>query len=168
MVVNGRALTEAQLSDFERTYGQKPQEGSYWYDSRSGLYGVVGYSAYGFMLSGKNFGSLSANASNGNTGVYVNGRRLRSDEVTVWSQVVGAPVQDGRYWLDGQGNVGYEGDDTPVLNLYLVAAASSYRGGGGGGGDNFWSTRFSAGNSNADNSQGYVSVPGYGPVGYGF
>ncbi|MEZ5148522.1 MAG: hypothetical protein R2759_15995 [Bacteroidales bacterium] len=26
----------------------------------------------------------------------------------------------------------------------------------------------SAGNSNADNTQGYVSVPGYGPVGYGF
>jgi len=40
--------------------------------------------------------------------------------------------------------------------------------GGGGGGDNTWSTRFSAGNYDNDNSRGYVSVPGYGPVGYGF
>ena len=33
--------------------------------------------------------------------------------------------------------------------------------------DNFWSTSFSAGNYNADNTEGYVSVPGYGPVDYG-
>ena len=32
----------------------------------------------------------------------------------------------------------------------------------------FSSTRFSPGNLNADNSQGYVSVPGYGPVDYRF
>ena len=39
--------------------------------------------------------------------------------------------------------------------------------GAGSRGDNFWSTCFSAGNSNAQNTQGYVSVPGHGPVGYG-
>ncbi len=44
-------------------------------------------------------------------------------------------------------------------NAYAVAS---------GTGDNFWTSRFSAGNSNADNSQGYVSGPGHGPVGYGF
>jgi hypothetical protein len=54
----------------------------------------------------------------------------------------------------------------PVINLYQAAQQRTYR--GGGGGDNQWNTRFSAGNYNADNSQGYVSVPGYGPVGYGF
>jgi hypothetical protein len=39
--------------------------------------------------------------------------------------------------------------------------------GASGAPDQFWSTGFSAGNSNADNSEGYVSVPGYGPVSYG-
>jgi ABC-type sugar transport system substrate-binding protein len=34
--------------------------------------------------------------------------------------------------------------------------------------DNFWSTQHTAGNANAANSQGYVNVPGHGPVGYGF
>jgi hypothetical protein len=34
--------------------------------------------------------------------------------------------------------------------------------------DNFWSTRFSAGNYDSGNQRGYVSVPGHGPVGYGF
>jgi hypothetical protein len=61
-----------------------------------------------------------------------------------------------------------------------AAAIRGARGGGWGGGarlpadnwsgpnDNFWSSRFSSGNSNADNSQGYVHVPDVGAVGYGF
>jgi len=66
--------------------------------------------------------------------------------------------------LYGMGNVGYEGVPAPVGNLYAQAA---HTGGAGGGGDNFWNTRFSAGSYNSDNTSGYVSVPGYGPVGYG-
>jgi hypothetical protein len=57
--------------------------------------------------------------------------------------------------------------DVAINDLYVTAAASAGRGGAGGGGDNFWSTRFSAGNYNEDNSVGYVSVPGVGPVSYG-
>ena len=34
--------------------------------------------------------------------------------------------------------------------------------------DNFWSTQHSAGNCNANNTQGYVNVPGHGVIGYGF
>jgi len=54
----------------------------------------------------------------------------------------------------------------PLENLYLAAQRNNYKGAGSGG-DNFWFTRFSAGNSNSQNTQGYVIVPGYGPVGYG-
>jgi hypothetical protein len=97
----------------------------------------------------------------------VNGRELPAAEWLVWSQIVGAPIQRGRYWLDARGDAGYEGNPTPTVNLY-AAAAQNRQGSGAGGGDNFWSSRFSAGNSNASNTQGYVSVPGYGPVGYGF
>lgn len=63
---------------------------------------------------------------------------------------------------------GHEGYALPAGNLYVTAAALSGGGGGGdGGGDNFWSSRFARGNSNADNSAGYVSVPGVGTVTYG-
>ena len=166
-VINGQDLSEVQLNEFEETYGQRPEPGNYWYDGKSGLYGAVGYQAFGFMLPGQSYGRLSRTASNGNTGVFINGRELPVAEWLIWGQIVGAPIQPGSYWLDAQGNAGYEGSDIPLINLYLAAVASSY-GGGGGGGDNFWSSRFSAGNYNADNSQGYVSVPGVGPVGYGF
>ena len=111
-------------------------------------------------------GALAANASRGQTNVFVNGRNLPQSEVMVLSALWGTYIQPGRYWLDGTGNVGYEGVPIPVGNLYALVQAQG--GMGGGGGDNFWNSRFSAGNYNADNTQGYVSVPGYGPVGYGF
>jgi hypothetical protein len=80
-------------------------------------------------------------------------------------------VLRGRYWFDGLGNWGVEGNPFALGNLYAIVQArmaASWSGGGAGTGDSFWTTRFSAGNSNADNTQGYVSVPGHGPVGYGF
>jgi len=119
------------------------------------------------MLPDHDFGLFTATASNGNTGVFVNGRELPATEYTLWSYMVASWIQPGRYWLDHRGNAGYEGDDTVVINLFVAARQNGYDGRCSGGG-NFWSTRFSAGNSNADNTQGYVSVPGYGPVGYGF
>ncbi len=167
IVINGTALNPAQIEEIRKMYGVEPKPGNYWYDARSGLYGVMGYPAFGFMLPGHKFGTLDSQASRGNTGVFVNGRELPLNEYTVWSYIVGNWIQPGRYWLDGNGNAGYEGSPIPVINLYAAAQQNAYRGQGSGG-DNFWSTRFSAGNSNANNTQGYVSVPGYGPVGYGF
>jgi len=74
-------------------------------------------------------------------------------------------VQPGRCWVDSQGNFGYERG--PMLgNLVLLAQAAS-RARGGGGRDNFWTTRFSAGNYDSNSGSGYVSVHGYGPVGFG-
>lgn len=119
------------------------------------------------MLPGHTFGALERNASNGQTGVFVNGRELPQNEWAVWSYMIGYWIQPGAYWLDNNGNAGYEGNPTPVINLYAAAQQNAYNGQGGSG-DNFWSTRFSAGNSDSNNQRGYVSVPGYGPVGYGF
>ena len=165
--INDVVLSKQQILEFEKTYGIQPRPGKYWYDSRSGLYGVVGYPAYGFMLAGHNFGKLNRNASNGHTGVLVNGREIPQSEWAVWSYMLGYWIQPGAYWLDHHGNAGYEGNPTPVVNLYAAAQQNAYRGRGGSG-DNFWSSRFSAGNFDSGNQRGYVSVPGHGPVGYGF
>jgi hypothetical protein len=166
VVINGNILSEEQLSELEAIYSVKSLPGNYWYDSACGLYGVVGYAAYGFMLSGHELGELDSNASNGDTGVFVNGRELPQLEWAVWSQLLGYVIQPGRYWLDENGNAGYEGNPIPTENLYM-AAQHNYSDGSGGG-DNIWSTRFSAGNYDSNNQRGYVSVPGYGPVSYGF
>ena len=168
VVINGNVLTDEQISELEKIYSVKPLPGNYWYDSNSGLYGVVGYPAYGFMLAGHDFGEMDSDASNGDVGVFVNGRELPQLEWAVWSQLLGYIIQPGRYWLDENGNAGYEGNPVPTENLYLAAQRNYYNGSGGSGGNNIWSTRFSAGNYDSNNQRGYVSVPGYGPVGYGF
>jgi len=167
VVVNGTTLSEDELAALEQTYGVTPLPGEYWYDASSGLYGVVGYQAFGFMFPGHEFGPLARDASAGDTSVLVNGRELPQGEWLIWSYMLGTAIQVGSYWLDAQGNAGYEGSPIPLVNLYVAAQQNAYSGQGGSG-DNFWSTRFSAGNSDSDNSRGYVSVPGYGPVGYGF
>jgi hypothetical protein len=167
VIINNTILTVEQIQEIRNRYGAEPRPGNYWYDSASGLYGVTGYPSFGFMYPGHNFGTISRNASAGNTGVIINGRELPQLEWAVWSYILGYYIQPGNYWFDSQGNAGYVGSSIPVVNLFVAARQNSYSGQGGSG-DNFWSSRFGAGNSNADNTQGYVSVPGYGPVGYGF
>jgi hypothetical protein len=167
IVINDLVLSDQQVAELSKQYNVKPLPGRYWYDALSGLYGVVGYPAFGFMLPGHQLGKLKPSASQGNSKVFINGRELPLEEYTVWSQLVGSWIQPGKYWLDAAGNAGQEGNPTPLINLY-AAARQSAAGGKGGGGDNFWTSRFSAGNSDSDGSRGYVSVPGHGPVGYGF
>ncbi len=172
VVINGRALTAQQLQEFQTLYRVQPLPGNYWYDAQSGLYGVVGSGAAGFMYPGHELGPLAADASGGDTGVFINGRNQTAREVQILSALARTQVQSGRYWLDAQGNAGYEGNPIPVGNLFAAALAAQQGGGASGGaagdGDNFWNTRFSAGNYNADNSAGYVSLPGGGTVSYGY
>jgi hypothetical protein len=167
LIINGIPLSKTQIAELEKTYGVKPKPGNYWYDTKSGLYGVSGYQAYGYMYPNHDFGPLQRNASNGNTKVIVNGRELPQDEWAIWSYILGYWIQPGSYWFDSEGNAGYEGNPVPVVNMFTAAKQNTYNGKGSGG-DNFWSTRFSAGNYDSGNQRGYVSVPGYGPVGYGF
>lgn len=195
--INGVVLTQEQIGELEATYGVRPLPGDYWYDARSGLYGVVGQQAMGSMLPGHSFGKLRADASKGNSGVFMNGRELTMVEVGYINILLGGLTLPGRYWLDANGNCGIEGLDVPLVNFYVAAqsrfnpgggefqggydaggdgygynydAGGGYQGGydAGGGGDNFWSSQYGAGNYDSDNSRGYVSVPGHGPVGYGF
>lgn len=162
--INGNIMTPELLQEFEALYGVKPVPGDYWYDARSGLYGIMGQQAAGMMMAGHSLGQMPENASNGNTGVFVNGRHLTAVEVNYIAALLQTPAIPGRYWFDAYGNWGIEGMPLPLVNFYEVARASS----GSGGGDNFWSSHFSAGNYDSGNSRGYVSVPGHGPVGYGF
>jgi hypothetical protein len=72
-------------------------------------------------------GPLKAKASNGTTGVFINGRELHVVDVLRLQQIT--RVIPGRYWCDAYGNIGFEGG--PVLvNLWALAAAANARGGG--------------------------------------
>src|ERR1043166_7746359 len=116
--VNGRVLTDSQLAQLEEIYHIRPVPGNYWYDALSGLYGIIGGPAAGLMYPGHKLGQLAENASAGDMPVFVNRRRIPVSEWLMWSAIVDVPVQPVRYWLDANGNVGYEGIAIPLLNLH--------------------------------------------------
>ncbi|HEY6282127.1 MAG TPA: hypothetical protein VIW72_10135 [Burkholderiales bacterium] len=83
VVINGTQLTAKDIQTLERSYGVPLQTGRYWYDKMSGLWGYAGQPTAGQILAGLQLGGpLKADASNGNTGVFINGRQLPVVEVT--------------------------------------------------------------------------------------
>jgi hypothetical protein len=164
IIVNGRALSEEQIAYLASLYGA-PAPGNYWYDAQSGLYGFTGQGAFGFLQAGLDFGPLSRNASNGNTGILVNGRDLTMPEANSLNQLLGGYLEAGSYWLNAKGDFGAQGYQ-PVANIYanlqaMNAGSSGNQGWGNQSGqDNFWSSGASNSAGNESGGTGYVNVDG--------
>jgi hypothetical protein len=109
VVVNGIPMTENQKRDYTQLYGSPPVPGNYWYDSKTGWFGLMGGPPMGTLQPGFNWGPIPENASNGNSGVYINGRHLSVAEVQFYAAQYGFQMPPGRYWMDAQGNAGIEG-----------------------------------------------------------
>lgn len=152
--INGRELSPQQMVALTTTYHYAPPHGRFWYDAVSGAWGVEGHETVGFILPGYDLGPLAANASAGNTGVFINGREINMVEAGGLQRTFGA-VYQGRWWLDGRtGYYGIEGNPTPLGNILSALRAQGR--GGRGGGDNFWATSNAMGNSSGGCS--YVNV----------
>ena len=158
VIINDVTWDEKMESEFKNVYKMDPIPGDYWYDAVSGLWGKKGGPALSFIYPGHNYGKLESNVSLGNTGIFINGREIPSEEAYIWSLVMGVPAQQGRYWLNGQGYVGYEGSNIALFNLFVLAKRNSYQ--AKGGSDNFWSSSLARGNE--EGGFGYVSIPGSG------
>ena len=107
--------------------------GRYWYDPMSGGWGLAGGPTLGFTIAGLPIGGpLPADISGGTTGVFVNGRQLPVQDL-VGLQALAGPVAPGRYFIDQQGNAGFEGGP-PMVNLRTLAIQQGvYRQGSGVG-----------------------------------
>jgi hypothetical protein len=121
--VNRVALDAKEIAALEKTYRVRILDGRYWYDKVSGAWGMEGGPALGQIHAGlKLGGALRADASGGGqgrlTGVFINGRELHPRDVAALQQIT--PVVPGRYWVDAQGNGGYEGGPA-IFNLYALA-----------------------------------------------
>jgi hypothetical protein len=132
--VNEKELSKEQVDALKQMYGAAPPPGRYWYDPRSGLYGYWGREAAGYIRPGHDFGALSPRASDGNTGVFLNGREINMTEAGFFQRVFGV-VYLGHFWLDGStGNLGIEGDPTPRANLITAMQRAQ----GSGSGEYHW------------------------------
>jgi hypothetical protein len=135
ITVNGTRIDDATLQILEQGMGIQIPEYDYWYDPVCGAVGGIGGPGVAFFPPGLRLGGpLQPDASGGGsgmvTGVFINGRELHPQDVLGLKSITGQVIP-GRYWLDGQGNFGFEGG--PVAgNLLLIARTRQTQGGGGG------------------------------------
>ena len=108
VIVNEVRLSDDEVNTLERAVGSTVRDGDYWYDRACGAWGMKGGPCAGFIRPGIALGGpLRRDASQGNTGVFVNGRELHVVDVIALQRL--GPVFPGRYWVDGLGNFGIEG-----------------------------------------------------------
>jgi hypothetical protein len=110
ITVNGAATDQ-----LDRLVGFRVPDGDYWYDAKSGAAGAMGGPCEGFLPPGLGFPPMPPGCSGGGTGVFVNGRELHPAEAAALQRLVGF-VMPGRYWVDAQGNAGFEGGPA-LVNL---------------------------------------------------
>ena len=158
--INQVKLTTSQIKELTETYGQVTL-GAYWYDSKSGLYGRWHEAPLGYLLPDHQFAPLAEEASNGNTGLFINSRELPEAEVQYLELVLQAQRKGGEYWLDAQGNIGFSGNEQPFANLFLAAAQlqQAYQQSTAGNGQG-WSSYYTNSYGNEQNGFGYVVVDG--------
>ncbi|PHS19508.1 MAG: hypothetical protein COA86_04290 [Kangiella sp.] len=140
--VNNQKLDDSSVYTLEQFYKIIIADGYYWYDNLSGHWGFMGSPPQGQIVSGLGLGGpMPQNASNGKTGVIVNGRELHQIEVNQIIKAYGK-VYRGRFWLNAQGLAGYEGQQA-IFNFAQVKRKKSYNrrslfGSTGGDGECFY------------------------------
>lgn len=116
--INGVVIDQGSLRKLEQEQHILIPRGDFWYDKISGGWGVAGGPTVGFTTPGMDLGGpLQANASRGDTGVFINGRELPLQDV-VGLQNLNVSVQRGRWWVDSSGNYGMEGIPISMGNLF--------------------------------------------------
>lgn len=130
VVINGVAVPPSTLAALEASHRLQIADGRYWYDRASGAAGPAGGPTLAFIAPGLELGGpLASDASAGNTGVFLNGRELPQYDLVALTRLVGF-VQPGRYFLDANGNAGFEGGP-PLINLIAASRQQQTSGDGG-------------------------------------
>ncbi len=151
--INGVRLDDDVVSQLESAIGHV-QDGAYWYDPATGVWGTWNGPAVGVLRAGlPTAAPMPAHASGGNTGVFINGRELHAMDVAFLRNY--SPVWPGRYTMDARWNVSYE-QGGYIGNLAL-AMRQAGGGGGGGGGKGFYRNSYTGATVGSSGGTSYVS-----------
>jgi len=130
IAVNGQVLSAETVRQLKQIYPVVIPSGRYWYDAISGAWGREGEPVAGQMMPGLALGGpLQANASRGNSGVFINGRQITAGEKTYIEMMCQTPVTPARYWIMASGIGGYEGGPA-IFNLAQCPGFAQQSGGG--------------------------------------
>ena len=155
IVINGQELNSQDGAALMQHYGVIPA-GSYWYDSMSGFWGNTGGPGIGQIMPGLDLGGpMRADASGGDTGVFINGREIHATEYMLLLQTYGSVIP-GRYWMNAQLIGGFEGG--PAIFNLSAAAGNSGQGSDGGSGYNV--NTYGGGLMSDGNCSGYLHPSG--------
>ncbi|XP_009399100.2 extra-large guanine nucleotide-binding protein 1 isoform X2 [Musa acuminata AAA Group] len=131
--VNGKKLTLEEMVLLKScSCPPKLKPGLYWYDKVSGYWGKEGHKPDRIITPHLNVGgTLMPNASNGNTGILINGREITKIELQMlkWAGVhcAGSPHfwlnADGTYLEEGQKNIKGQIWGKPIMKLLCPVLA---------------------------------------------
>lgn len=109
VMINDYCLTAEEIQTLSKDFGIQFYEGNFWYDANSGAWGYKAGPTAGYLADNLPIRyPLRSDASNGQTGIYVNGRQLPLQDLVDLQQAFPTIFQ-GYYWLDGLGNFGLIG-----------------------------------------------------------
>lgn len=159
VLINGKRLSDDELARIEAAYHIRIGDADYWYDTVLGAWGVRGGPTLGFIAPGLDLGgTLPADASDGETQIFVNGRELHLYDALALQRITG-PIMPGRYFITAQGLAGYEGG-APLWNLAQLARSTDNP-------SNSWQSRILGASGFSDGTTGAVFLPNGGIVSTG-
>ncbi|EOA18334.1 hypothetical protein CARUB_v10006852mg [Capsella rubella] len=122
IIVNDKPLSEDELYTLQTCPNppKKLKPGSYWYDKVSGYWGKVGEKPCQIISPNNNIGgsNIRKDASNGDTGICINGREITKPELMMLKMVSVQCEGNPHFWVDSEGTYQEEGQKRSIGNIW--------------------------------------------------